>query len=108
MRRIVKSPSTAQLNPNGQITRQYIYLADLPIAVIDTPAGKPLSKPELPTLNLIGQDAQTIIQSWVTALTGYGRSEQTRYLHTNHLGAPEASLITLRLGALGEVFSSPR
>jgi hypothetical protein len=32
----------AELNAQGQIQRRYIWLADLPMAVIDTPQGKAL------------------------------------------------------------------
>ena len=53
----------------GQITRQYLYLADQPIAVIDSPEGKPLSKAELLALESIGLDAKNIIKYWVEALT---------------------------------------
>ena len=38
---------SAELNEQGQITRQYVYLAGQIIAVIDTPHGKLLSKEKL-------------------------------------------------------------
>ena len=82
---------TAELNKDGQITRQYLYLADQPIAVIDTPDGKPLQKAELSAPESLGLDAQNIIKYWVETLTSSSSSEQISYLHTNHLGAPEAA-----------------
>lgn len=45
-----------------QITRQYIYLADQPIAVIDTPQGKSLQKEKLLAPVLLGLDAQNILK----------------------------------------------
>lgn len=38
---------SAELGEHGRIQRQYVYLADQPIAVIDTPDGKALSNNEL-------------------------------------------------------------
>ena len=51
----------------GQITRQYLYLADQPIAVIDTPGGKLLLKEKLSAPESIGLDAQNIIKYVITA-----------------------------------------
>ena len=82
---------SAELNKDGQITRQYLYLADQPIAVIDTPDGKLLSKAELSAPESLGLDAKNIIKYWVEALTSSAGSERISYLHTNHLGAPEAA-----------------
>ena len=84
---------SAELNKDGQITRQYLYLADQPIAVIDTPDGKLLLKEKLSAPESIGLDAKNIIKYWVEALTSNknSSSEQITYLHTNHLGAPEAA-----------------
>ena len=85
---------TAELNKDGQITRQYLYLADQPIAVIDTPEGKQLSKAELSAPESLGLDAKNIINYWLETLTNTANSsssEQISYLHTNHLGAPEAA-----------------
>ena len=85
---------SAELNKDGQITRQYLYLADQPIAVIDTPEGKPLLKEKLSAQESLGLDAKNIINYWVEVLTSSAAnsgSEQITYLHTNHLGAPEAA-----------------
>ena len=82
---------SAELNEQGQITRQYLYLAGQPIAVIDMPQGKPLSKEELPAHVLLGQDAQNILKHLWHSLAGSDGQEQTAWLHANHLGAPEAA-----------------
>ena len=82
---------SAELNQAGQLTRQYIYLADMPIAVIDTPQGKSLSNQELPAHTLLGLDLQIIVKTAWNALTNGNKAENTSWLHTNHLGAPEAA-----------------
>ena len=85
---------SAELDEAGKITRQYIYLAGQPIAVIDTPAGRPLSNKELSAHTTIALDAKNIIKSLLQAIAGgsdAGSREQTTWLHTNHLGAPEAA-----------------
>jgi RHS repeat-associated protein len=74
----------AELDAQGRITRQYIWLADLPLAVIDTPQGQALAT-EAPGLSQLWADVRSAINSWL-------RSEEgTAWLHTNHLGAPEAA-----------------
>ena len=85
-----KPIASAELNQAGQLTRQYIYLADMPIAVIDTPQGKPLSNEELSAHVLLGLDAQNILKYLWQGITGSDGNEQTAWLHVNHLGAPEA------------------
>jgi RHS repeat-associated protein len=82
---------SAELNASGQITRQYLYLAGQPIGVIDTPQGQSLSKQELPAHVLLGLDAQNILKHLWRSLAGNDGQEQTTWLHTNHLGAPEAA-----------------
>ena len=85
---------SAVLDEPGKITRQYIYLAGQPIAVIDTPAGSPLSNQELSAHPTIALDAKNIIKHLWQAIAGGGDAssrEQTTWLHTNHLGAPEAA-----------------
>ena len=86
-----KPIASAELNQAGQLTRQYLYLAGQPIAVIDTPAGKPLSKEELSAHVLLGLDAQNILKHLWHSLAGSDGNEQTAWLHVNHLGAPEAA-----------------
>jgi RHS repeat-associated protein len=70
----------AELDAHGRITRQYIFLADLPIAVIDTPADLAT---EDPGIEQIFRDLTTAIQSW------FDDHQGITWLHTNHLGAPE-------------------
>jgi RHS repeat-associated protein len=81
----------AELNEAGQITRQYLYLADQPIAVIDSPFGKSLSNPDLPAQSTLRQDVQTILKSLWHGITSGDTKEHTTWLHSNHLGAPEAA-----------------
>lgn len=72
----------AELNAQGRITRQYVWLADMPLAVIDTPASLALTEPGIPQ---VFKDIATAWQSWFEDLEGIA------WLHTNHLGAPEAA-----------------
>ncbi|RYF01830.1 MAG: hypothetical protein EOO32_02360 [Comamonadaceae bacterium] len=76
---------SAELNAQGQLTRQYLYMAGQPMAIIDTPEGQPLSHPDASPLALIAQDAKTILRIWLQ------QAAQPVWLHTNHLGAPEAA-----------------
>ncbi len=81
----------AELNAHGRITRQYFYLADLPLALIDSPEGQALSTADESLLEqtlTAMQDVGTAVQSWFNAEAGMG---QLVWLHTNHLGAPEAA-----------------
>ncbi len=81
----------AELNAQGRITRQYIYLADLPLALTNSPEGQDLSSDETHAMTqarLVVEDLITAIQSWVAADT---HNSAWVWLHTNHLGAPEAA-----------------
>lgn len=74
---------TAELDANGKIIRQYVYLGDQPIAVLDSPGGTP---PAGLAANLAVawlNDAT----AWLRDVTGV--RTQITYLHSNHLGAPE-------------------
>ena len=73
----------AELNEQGKITRQYIYLAELPVAVIDTPAGVAASANARDAWQALGADLRTIWTGWT------GKPEGQFYLHGNHLGATE-------------------
>ena len=75
----------AELDAIGQIVRQYLYLADLPLAVIDTPWGKSLEKQEQTFLFSLREDLKTLLMLWT------GSGEQPVWIHGNHLGAPEAA-----------------
>ncbi|MCW5319928.1 hypothetical protein D5039_01685 [Verminephrobacter aporrectodeae subsp. tuberculatae] len=72
---------SAELDAQGRITRQYIYLANRPIAVIDTPAGRPLADAPRSVL----ADLKIIVQGW------FEQAEKIVWLHANHLGAIEAA-----------------
>jgi RHS repeat-associated protein len=72
----------AELDAQGRITRQYVWLADMPLAVIDTPASLALAEPGI---QQVFKDIATALQSWFEDLEGIA------WLHTNHLGAPEAA-----------------
>ena len=65
------------------------------IAVIDTPQGRLLSNQELPAQVLHGLDLQIIVKNAWNALTSSINNGDvaatTNWLHTNHLGAPEAA-----------------
>lgn len=76
---------TAELDARGHITRQYVYLADQPIAVIDTPQGRALSAEDAGTLRRIARDLRIAISAW------FGSDERIAWLHANHLGAIEAA-----------------
>jgi RHS repeat-associated protein len=73
---------TAELDQNGRILRQYLYLGDQPLALIDSPEGRALGADGSLTQAL--QDLGTAVASW------FGTADLV-WLHTNHLGAPEAA-----------------
>ena len=73
----------AELNSDGKVVRQYIHLADLPIAVIDTPQGAELVNTERSAWAQIVADVVAIGKAW------FGPAQAVAYLHHNHLGAPE-------------------
>jgi RHS repeat-associated protein len=79
---------SAELDAQGRITRQYIHLGQLPLAVIDTPQGRQPADGK-GTLGRIVQDLGTIASRWL----GDG-GERLSWLHTNHLGAVEAATDT--------------
>ena len=81
----------AELDAQGLIKRQYIYVGNLPLAVIDTPDGQTM----LGEFYLLSDQAWMILQdlghallSWFSDEAGMG---ELAWLHTNHLGAPEAA-----------------
>ena len=76
---------SAELNTQGQLTRQYIYLADQAIALIDTPQGRALDTPGHNAFAALLRDLGLIADAWL------GGDTQLVWLHTNHLGAPEAA-----------------
>ena len=74
---------SAELDANGRITRQYLYLADQPIAVIDTPDGEALSNQELFAHDTRGLEAENTLRiRWYSATSG--SAKLLTWLHTNH------------------------
>jgi RHS repeat-associated protein len=72
----------AELNAQGRITRQYVYLADMPVAVIDSEGAALAATTKLQVL----QDLAVIVKTWL------GRADDhITWLHSNHLDAPEAA-----------------
>ena len=76
---------TAELDAGGRITRQYVFLADQPIAVIDTPHGHPLAAEEAGTLQIVARDLRLAVSAW------FASDERIAWLHVDHLGAVEAA-----------------
>lgn len=74
----------AELNAQSRITRQYIWLADMPLAVIDSPQGQALAS-DTSGLGQVIADIAAALQSW------FASDDGITWLHTNHLGAPEAA-----------------
>ena len=79
-----KRQLTAELDARGRITRQYVYLADQPIAVIDTPHGRQLIAEETGVLQSLARDLRIAVSAW------FASDERMAWLHANHLGAVEA------------------
>ena len=73
----------AEVDEQGKITRQYVYLADLPIAVIDTPGGATPDSHDRTGWRMFAQELRTIWNGWT------GGIDDLTYLHNNHLGATE-------------------
>lgn len=73
---------SAELDGQGRITRQYIQLADTPIAAIETPQG----------VALASEDSWSALLADLRTITTVLFSPDTTlvWLHPNHLGAPEA------------------
>jgi RHS repeat-associated protein len=73
----------AELDADGRILRQYVWLADLPLAVIDTPQGVAPAKPDQ---SVTAQFAGELFRMF---RAGFTQPERIVWLHGNHLGAPE-------------------
>jgi RHS repeat-associated protein len=72
----------AELDAQGRLTRQYVYLADMPVAVIDSEGAALAVTSKLQVL----QDLAVIVKGWL------GNSDKNiTWLHLNHLGASEAA-----------------
>ncbi|MDX9887075.1 RHS repeat-associated core domain-containing protein [Thauera sp.] len=73
----------AELDAGGRILRQYVWLADIPLAVINTPQGvAPAKHNDTGTM----QFADGLFRMIRAAFT---QTERIVWLHCNHLGAPE-------------------
>lgn len=73
----------AELDDEGRILRQYLWVADLPLAVIDTPDGIAPAPLEQSSFARVMGDLLRIVHSW------FAGAESLAWLHLNHLGAPE-------------------
>ncbi len=73
----------AELNADGKVSRQYLYLAGQAVAVIDTPASTSTDDGRRGSLARIMADIATIWGTW------FGHGATIAYLQTNHLGAAE-------------------
>ena len=75
----------AEINAQGRLQRQYVYLADQPLMVIDSADGVDLSQSQSESaLSQVVQDLQRLWRYWQD-------SDRLTWLHLNHLGAPEAA-----------------
>jgi RHS repeat-associated protein len=72
----------AELDSEGRLWRQYVYLADQPVAIIDCLNGASKGTADLESARLIANLAH-LWRSW------FGTGEAFTYLHNNHLGAVE-------------------
>ncbi|AYM76876.1 hypothetical protein D9M09_14510 [Janthinobacterium agaricidamnosum] len=74
----------AELDADGKVSRQYIYLAGQPLALIDTAAdaAAELREQRGPLAQAMA-DISAIWKAW------FSRGESIAFLHNNHLGAPE-------------------
>lgn len=75
----------ADLDAEGRITRQYVWLGDKLIATLDP--AKPQA-PQAPADGVLAELARTAQALW-NRLAGNG--ERTAFVHLNHLGAPIAA-----------------
>ena len=72
----------AEITDTGRVRRQYVFLGAMPLALLD--GDRPLATESIGWKDLL-QDLVLVWRSWWRA------SHQVTWLHTNHLGAPEAA-----------------
>jgi YD repeat-containing protein len=72
---------SAELDEHGRITRQYLYLADQPITVLDTLEGVLPDGEERSAPAQVAADIALALHAW------FNDDEQLAFLHANHLGA---------------------
>jgi RHS repeat-associated protein len=75
----------ADLDSQGKITRQYLWLGDHLIATLDAAAPKAL---QAPADGFIAELTQTVSAMWNSAT---GNADRLAFVHVNHLGAPVAA-----------------
>lgn len=73
----------AETSASGDIMRQYVWLADQPLAVIDYASGHAPASAK--GWSQVAADLATAFSAW------FGSPERLSWLHANHLGAPEAA-----------------
>ena len=73
----------AEIDNGGKIVRQYVYLAEQPVAIIDTPSGARLQTDAQGFWSKVWHDLGVLRQAW------FAEGESIAYLHNNHLGATE-------------------
>ena len=73
----------AELNADGKVSRQYVYFAGRPVAVIDTATGAAGNEEIRAPLARAMADIAAIWRAW------FGHGETVAFLHNNHLGATE-------------------
>ncbi|MDP2110624.1 MAG: RHS repeat-associated core domain-containing protein, partial [Thiobacillus sp.] len=75
----------ADLDANGRITRQYLWLGDHLIATLDARQPKALQASEE---GFLAGLSQTALALWASAT---GNTDRLAFVHVNHLGAPIAA-----------------
>jgi RHS repeat-associated protein len=76
----------AEIDAGGQVMRQYLYLGGKPFAIIDHAGGVRPDSEERSASGQAWHDIGLVFKAW------FGNARETlAYLHTNHLGAPEAA-----------------
>jgi RHS repeat-associated protein len=80
-----KGQLLAELDAQGRITRQYIYLGNVALALIDSPKGQAPAA-QNSAMSRIVRDLHTLAKIWLGL-----EDSRLVWLHTNHLGAPMAA-----------------
>ncbi len=83
---------TAELDGKGRVRRQYVYLGDEPVALLDQEEHAATPAIELDGLDRAARDLAVVWREWT------GGGARLAYLHNNHLGATE--VVTDQRGAV--------
>ncbi len=75
----------AELDADGKITRQYLWLGEQLIATLDPARPKPLQAPADGFWQALRQSLDAVRNSFV------GNADRLAFVHANHLGAPIAA-----------------